>query len=131
VWQGVGRTSPTAIVISITAGGSSKDEVRSVPAQVTAGLPGFDLDSDVTFPATRHRAAIGAIIAPALAAAALIGVPFIPADVTALAPAAFGFLTPVLLGLAVIAGVLAAGAFTGKLISPDIRLPQARGRLRP
>ncbi|MDQ1053122.1 hypothetical protein QE394_001050 [Arthrobacter sp. SORGH_AS 212] len=118
-------TSPTAMVISITAGGSSEDEVRSVLAQVTAGLPGFDLDSDVTFPATRHRAAVGAFIAPALAAAALIGVPFIPAEVTALAPAAFGFLTPVLLGLAVVAGLLAAAAFTGKLVSPDTKLRAA------
>lgn len=106
-------TSPAAMVVSITAGGSSQDEVRSLLAQVTAGLPGFDLDSEVSFPATRHPAAVGAFIAPALAAAALIGVPFIPADVIELAPAAFSFLTPVLLDLAVVAGPLAAGAFTG------------------
>lgn len=118
-------TSPAAMVISITAGGSSEDEVRSVLAQVTAGLPGFDLDSAVTFPATRHRAAVGAFIAPVPAAAALIGVPFIPAEVTSLAPAVFAFLTPVLLGLAVIAGVLAAGAFTGKLVAPDTKLRTA------
>jgi hypothetical protein len=75
--------------ISITAGGSSQDEVRSVLAQLTADLPGFDLDSDVVFPAARHRAAIGAFIVPGLAAAALIGVPFIPADVIALATESF------------------------------------------
>ncbi|WP_181037495.1 hypothetical protein [Arthrobacter sp. ZGTC412] len=88
------------------------------------GLP-FDLDSDVSFPAVRHHAAVAVFIAPVLAAVGLTGVPFVPADVVALTPAAFSFVIPVLLGLAVIFGIAAAAAFTGKLIAPETKLRTA------
>ncbi|NKR12477.1 MULTISPECIES: hypothetical protein [unclassified Paenarthrobacter] len=133
-------TSPTAVVVSITAGGSSREEVTSLLSQVTAGLPGFDLDSGVRF-APKHHGLLFALPAGLLlAAATLFGLPMIPAEYAEFIPAAA---SPVLLALSGIAAVLGIAALTGRISSPDTKLrnrlaqpvfaaPPARsGRPRP
>ena len=74
------------MVVSITAGGASRDEVTSLLAQVTAGLPGFDLDTKVRFAPTRSRALLGLPAGILLAAATLFGLPQLRADIAALIP---------------------------------------------
>lgn len=73
-------TSLTAVLVSITAGGASKEEVTSLLSQVTAGLPGFDLDSGLKFAPSRHALVLGLPAGLVLAAAALFGLPQLPAE---------------------------------------------------
>ncbi|WP_237740792.1 type IV secretory system conjugative DNA transfer family protein [Crystallibacter crystallopoietes] len=107
--------SANAVVMTITAGGSSREEVRSMLHQVTAGLPGFDLDSDVVFPARRHRFVFGLAVGALLAAATLFGLPQIPYELP-------GWLPVALYGVAAIAAAVGLGALTGRIKSPDTRL---------
>ena len=112
-------TSPTAIVVSITAGGSSPEEVTSLLSQVTAGLPGFDLDSGVKFAPTKHALFFGLPIGLLLAAATLFGLPHLPAEYAAYIPA---ILAPVLYGISGVAALLGLAALTGRIPSPDATL---------
>ncbi|WP_216353876.1 hypothetical protein [Arthrobacter sp. SRS-W-1-2016] len=133
-------TSPNVVVASITAGGSSREEVTSLLSQVTAGLPGFDLDSGVRFAPARHPLFLGLPAGLLFAAATLFGLPMIPAAYAQFIPAA---VYPVLLALSGIAAVLGIAALTGRISSPETRLrnrlavpdfpaPAARrGRPRP
>lgn len=110
--------SPSAMVVTITAGGSSRDEVKSLLAQVTAGMPGFDLDSQVRFAPTRSRALLGLPIGIALALATLFGLPQLPADIAAYVPAA---VSPFLLGLSAAAVIIGILGITNRIKSPDRR----------
>jgi hypothetical protein len=133
-------TSPTAIVVSITAGGSSKEEVTSLLSQVTAGLPGFDLDSGVRFAPTKHALFFGLPAGLLLAAATLFGLPQLPAEYAAYIPAG---IAPLLYGISGVAALLGLAALAGRISSPDTKLrnrlaqpvfaiPAARrGRPRP
>ncbi|MET4143824.1 type IV secretory system conjugative DNA transfer family protein [Arthrobacter sp. UYCo732] len=133
-------TSPTAVVVSITAGGSSKEEVTSLLSQVTAGLPGFDLDSGVRFAPTKHALFFGLPAGLALAAATLFGLPLLPAEYATYVPAG---ITPFLYAIAGAAAVLGLAALTGRISAPDTKLrnrlaqavfaspPARRGRPRP
>lgn len=133
-------TSPTAVVVSITAGGSSREEVTSLLSQVTAGLPGFDLDSGVQFAPKRHGLALGLPAGLVLAAATLFGLPQVPAEYAEFIPA---ITSPLLLALSGVAAVLGLAALTGRISSPETKLrnrlaepvfpaPAARrGRPRP
>lgn len=112
-------TSPTAVVVSITAGGSSTEEVTSLLSQVTAGLPGFDLDSGVQFAPARHSLFLGLPAGLVLAAATLFGLPRLPAEYAAFVPALAAPLMFVLSGVAVILGL---AALTGRIASPDTKL---------
>lgn len=111
--------SPTAMVVTITAGAATRDEVRALLAQVSAGMPGFDLDTTVRF-ARRRPAAVYAGAAGALASlAAHIGMPHLPAEAAAYLPAGlpgFLFAAAAVFGLAFLAGL------SGRLPSPDSRL---------
>lgn len=111
--------SPTAMVVTITAGGATRDEVRSLLSQVTAGMPGFDLDTEVRF-ARRRPAAVAAGAAGALACiAAAIALPQLPAAAAAYLPAGLSgilFAAAALFGLAFLAGL------SGRLPSPDSKL---------
>lgn len=109
--------SPTAIAVTITAGGSSRDEVRALLNQVTAAMPGFDLDSETRFPARFNTAAAGLPAGLAFAAALLFGLPAAP-EVAEAIGSALGALYGFAAALAGI-GVL---ALTGKIKSPDTRL---------
>ncbi|ACL42187.1 hypothetical protein Achl_4236 (plasmid) [Pseudarthrobacter chlorophenolicus A6] len=133
-------TSPTAVVVSITAGGSTKDEVTSLLSQVTAGLPGFDLDSGVKFAPTKHALFFGLPVGLLLAAATLFGLPQLPAEYATYIPAG---IAPLLYGLSGVAVLLGLAALAGRIASPDTKLrnrlaqpvfaaPSARrGRPRP
>lgn len=109
--------SPTAVAVTITAGGTSRDEVRALLHQVAAGMPGFDLDSEASFPGRFSKAAAGLPAGLALAAALIFGLPFAP-DVAAALSGATGFLYGLAAALAVIGGL----ALAGKIKSPDHRL---------
>ncbi|WP_230854512.1 type IV secretory system conjugative DNA transfer family protein [Arthrobacter terrae] len=133
-------TSPTSVVVSITAGGSSKAEVTSLLSQVTAGLPGFDLDSGVRFAPKHHGLLFGFPLGLVLAAATMFGLPQLPAEYAEFIPAAA---TPFLFVLSGIAAALGLAALTGRVTSPDSKLrnrlagtnfpapPTRRGRPRP
>lgn len=111
----------TAMVVSISAGGPTRDDVRTLLAQVTAALPGFDLDTTVRFARRRNAAFYAGAAGAALSLAAAIGLPMLPADVAALVPAAgsftgFFFAAAAVFGLAFLAGL------SGRLPSPDGKL---------
>jgi hypothetical protein len=108
--------SPTAVAVTITAGGSSKDEVHALLNQVTAGMPGFDLDSEARFLPRYSRTVVGLPAGLVLAAALLFGLPAVP-DVAAMIGAATGFLYGLAAAM-VVAGVLSV---TGKIKSPDTK----------
>jgi hypothetical protein len=111
-------TSPTALVASITAGASSKDEVRSLLAQITAGLPGFDLDSNVRFAARRSPVLYGAAAGLALSLATLFGTGLLPEP----ARDVISLINPALLWSAAVAWALAiAATVSGKIPSPDTK----------
>lgn len=111
-------TSPTAVVVAITAGGSSREEVTSLLSQVTAGLPGFDLDSGVQFAPKRHGLALGLPAGLVLAAATLFGLPQVPAEYAEFIPA---ITFPLLLALSGVAAVLGLAALTGRISSPETK----------
>ncbi|WP_427019361.1 hypothetical protein ACQCSX_21965 (plasmid) [Pseudarthrobacter sp. P1] len=133
-------TSPTAVLVSIAAGGNSREEVTSLLSQVTAGLPGFDLDSGVRFAPKRHALFLGLPIGLVLAAATLFGLPQVPAAYAAYIPAG---IAPLLYAISGVAATLGLAALTGRISSPDTKLrnrlaaaafpsPAARrGRPRP
>jgi hypothetical protein len=133
-------TSPTAVVVSVTAGGSSREEVTSLLSQVTAGLPGFDLDSGVRFAPTKHALFFGPPAGLLLAAATLFGLPQLPAEYAAYIPAS---IAPILYAISGVAAILGLAALAGRIASPDTKLrnqlarpvfapPAARrGRPRP
>ncbi|NVM96115.1 type IV secretory system conjugative DNA transfer family protein [Arthrobacter wenxiniae] len=133
-------TSPTAVIVSITEGASSRDEVTSLLSQVTAGLPGFDLDSGVRFAPRHHRFLAGLPAGLAAAAAALLGLPHIPAEYAQFLPATAAAALYALSGLAVLLGL---AALTGRIASPETKLrnrlaaplfaapPTRRGKPRP
>ncbi|MCC3292985.1 type IV secretory system conjugative DNA transfer family protein [Arthrobacter sp. zg-Y1110] len=114
-------TSPNAIIITITAGGESKDVVSSLLSQVTAGLPGFDLDSVVRTPHRFHSAALGLPAGAVLGGGASIGGPMLP---DGLAEMIDGSLP----GILAVGGVMAAtgvAALAGLIKSPERRLRDA------
>ncbi|WP_139186822.1 hypothetical protein [Arthrobacter crystallopoietes] len=107
--------SPSAIMISVTAGGASQDEVRALLGQFTSGMPGFDLDTDVRFPKTKHSSWLGVPAGLLLAAATLFGLPQIPLDLPAFtAPSLFA-----VAGLLLLTGI---AGLTGRMRSPDVKL---------
>ncbi len=112
-------TSPAAIAVTITAGGSSREEVTSLLSQVTAGLPGFDLDSGVRFAARHHTAVFGLPVGLALAAATLFGLPHLPTEYAHYLPS---FTAPLLYALSGVAAVLGVAALTGRLTAPEAKL---------
>lgn len=121
-------TGTNAMVATITAGGPGEAEVEALLAQVAAGLPGFDLETETVFPRTRHRAWAGLPAALALAAAAVIGVPLVPAAAWAYAPFLHAWAQPLLFAAAALAGVVGAAAWTGRLPSPDTLLRRSLAR---
>lgn len=114
--------SPNAVAVTITAGGQTRGEVSALLHQVTAGMPGFDLDSEVRFPAARHPVVRGLIAGPLLAALALFGLPvaagYLPAEAAAYVPSWLG---GALLGIAILLTVSGLFAFTGRLQSEETR----------
>ncbi|MDQ0261912.1 hypothetical protein [Sinomonas atrocyanea] len=110
--------SPNAVAVTITAGGSTRDEVRSLLSQVTAGLPGFDLDSQVRFAPRHHGAVLGLPAGVLLAVATIFGLPLLPAQLAAHIPS---FLPQAVLGLSAAAVLAGLAALSGKLRSPDAR----------
>ncbi|MCU6481920.1 type IV secretory system conjugative DNA transfer family protein [Arthrobacter sp. A2-55] len=111
-------TSPNAVVVSMIAGGASRAEVDSLLLQVTAGLPGFDLDSRVHFPGRFHRALLGLPAGLLLALATLIGAPHLdPAILAQLTPA-----IPYALGTAAMMAAAGVAAATNLVKSPDRKL---------
>lgn len=111
-------TSPSAVIVTITAGGASKADVSSLLSQVTAGLPGFDLDSSAHTPLRFHPAALGLPAGGLLGAGAFFGGPMLPGGLPELAASS-------LPGLLTVAGVLAAGgiaALAGFIKSPEAKL---------
>jgi hypothetical protein len=112
-------TSPTAVIVTITAGGSTQEEVTSLLSQVTAGLPGFDLDSGVRFAPKQHALFFGLPIGLILAAATLFGLPQVPAEYAEFIPAG---IAPFLYAVSGVAAVLGLLALTGRISSPDTKL---------
>ena len=106
---------PNAVIISVTAGGDSVDEVKSLLGQFTSGMPGFDLDTSVAFPKTRHSSWLGIPAGLALVAATLFGLPAVPAELP-------GFLTPALLIMSAFFLLTGLAGLTGRMTSPDTRL---------
>ncbi|MCW2131701.1 hypothetical protein B0G38_000851 [Arthrobacter sp. VKM Ac-2550] len=107
--------SPSAIMISVTAGGASQDEVRALLGQFTSGMPGFDLDTDVRFPKTKHSSWLGVPAGLLLAAATIFGLPQIPLGLPAsTAPSLFA-----VAGLLLITGI---AGLTGRMRSPEVKL---------
>ncbi|WP_138413955.1 hypothetical protein [Sinomonas gamaensis] len=115
-----------AMVATITAGGPGEAEVEALLAQVAAGLPGFDLETQTVFPHTRHRAWAGLPVALALAVLAIVGLPLLPDTVWAFAPSLHALAQPLLFTAAALSGVLGAAAWTGRLPSADTLLRQHR-----
>lgn len=113
--------SPTAMVVSITAGAATRDEVRALLSQVTAGLPGFDLDTTVRFARPRNAAFYAGGAGAALSLAAALGLPHLPADVAALLPHAGAF-TGLFFAAAAVFGLAFLAGLSGRLPSPDSRL---------
>lgn len=112
-------TSPNAVIISVKAGGSSREEVRSLLTQVAAELPGFDLETTTVFPAARSPLFWGLPAGAALVLATLFGLPLLTEATGAAVP---GALKLFLLALAT-AGVLGGlAALTGRLPSAESRL---------
>lgn len=111
--------SPNAMVVTITAGASTRDEVRALLSQVTAGMPGFDLDTTVRF-ARRRSLAVPIGAAGALASiAANIGLPHLPAEAAAYLPAA---LPGILFAAAAVFGLAFLTGLSGRLPSQDSKL---------
>ena len=113
-------TSPSAVVISITAGAETAVEVESLLTQVTAELPGFDLETGTRFPSSRHPLFWALPAGVLLVLATLFGLPHVPAEYAAYLPAA---LRPVLFALS-------GAAILGGLAALSGRLPGAETRLR-
>ena len=112
-------TSPNAVIISVKAGGSSREEVRSLLTQVAAELPGFDLETATSFPASRSPLFWGLPAGAALVLATLFGLPLLTEATGSAVPGALKLL---LLALAT-AGVLGGlAALTGRLPSAESRL---------
>ncbi|GAA1114016.1 type IV secretory system conjugative DNA transfer family protein [Arthrobacter flavus] len=109
---------PTAVAMTITAGGSTKDEVRALLHQVTAGMPGFDLDSDISFRRARHRASVLLPIGLLLAAATIFGIPYLPGEIKEMVSE----FTAGLLTASVVAAVIGIIGLSGKIGSPDADL---------
>lgn len=109
---------PTAVAATITAGGSSRADVEALLHQMTAGMPGFDLDSSVVFPARFHSAAAGLPAGLILAAATFFGQPYLPPNIaeTVNSLALYLYLFSAAL---VVPGLLAV---LGKIKSPAARL---------
>lgn len=113
--------SPSAMIVSIAAGGATRDEVKALLAQVTAGLPGFDLETGVHFAPTRSKALLGLPAAAVLAAGALIGLPMVPADIAAIIPPVTA---TALLGIAAVLAIAGVLALTNRIRSADTKLPE-------
>lgn len=113
--------SPSAVVATITAGGESRDQVRSLLSQVTAGLPGFDLDTQVRFASRHHPAVLGLPAGVLLAVATIFGMPYLPAQLAAHIPS---FLPQAVLGLSAAAVLAGLAALSGKLRSPEVKQRQ-------
>lgn len=111
-------TSPNAFLVSITAGASSPAEVESLLSQITAGLPGFDLDSGVRLAPKHHAVVFGLPVGAVLAAAVLFGLPQLPPEFATHVPA---ITAPFLYLLSGLAGILGLAAVTGKIASPDAK----------
>lgn len=123
-------TSATALVVSITAGAATKDEVRALLAQVTAGLPGFDLDTTVRFARRRNAAFYAGAAGAPLSVAAAIGAPILAASLPAategfnpaVIAALLGSLPGFLWAAAALFGVSFLAGLSGRLPSPDSKL---------
>lgn len=112
-------TTPSSVVISLSAGASTREEVSALLTQVTAELPGFDLETSTRFPAGRSPLFWGLPAGAALVLATLFGLPQIPAEYAAYLP---GFMKPALLaaaGLGILAGL---AALSGRLPGPETKL---------
>ncbi|MCC3299335.1 type IV secretory system conjugative DNA transfer family protein [Arthrobacter caoxuetaonis] len=113
--------TPNAVIVTITAGAESKEAVSSLLSQVTAGLPGFDLDTVVRPPRRFHTAAFGLPAGAAVAGGAAVGGPMLPESLAAVADAS-------LPGMLVTGGILAAtgvAALAGAIKSPERRLRES------
>lgn len=113
--------SPTAMVVSITAGAATRDEVRALLSQVTAGLPGFDLATTVRFSRRRNAAFYAGAGGAALSLAAAVGLPMMPADVAAFLPQAASF-TGLFFAAAAVFGLAFLAGLSGRLPSPESKL---------
>lgn len=122
--------SQTALVVSITAGASTKAEVRALLAQVTAGLPGFDLDTTVRFARPRSAVFYAGATGAALSLAAAIGLPVlapsVPAGIEGISPeliaALSGTLPGFLFAAAAVFGLAFLAGLSGRLPSPESKL---------
>lgn len=115
---------PSAVAVTITAGGATRADVSALLHQVTAGMPGFDLDSDVIFPARFHTAAAGLPAGLILAAGTLLGTPYLP-------PAIAETISSISLQLFLLAAAIAVPgvlALLGKIKSPDAKLRARLGK---
>ncbi|GGG68058.1 hypothetical protein GCM10011374_35440 [Kocuria dechangensis] len=122
-----------AVVVSVRAGASGADRVRSLLNTVSAAMPGFDVSTTVSLEPRHHPAWKAAPAAAALLAASVAAFVVGGPDYARLALAG-------ILGAAAL-GAISALSFTGKLTSPAAHLtalnsafqfpPPPRRRLRP
>lgn len=107
-------TSEDAVVTTIWAGSSSKDDTRAVLESLAAGLPGFDLGTKVAFPSRWRWTILASLAAAMMVAPWIIG------------------LLPWWLSLPPAAGTLSLGVLAGARLLPtrDARVQRGLGTSR-